>query len=81
MEMNLYEAIKDRKKYLSERKAKTWIYQTLKALDFMHRNGIFHRGRNACITTRVSAMMRTDETDLNTEKLIKDRKTKIANST
>ena len=43
MEMNLYEAIKDRKKYLSERKAKTWIYQTLKALDFMHRNGIFHR--------------------------------------
>ena len=43
MDMNLYEAIKDRKKYLSERKAKSWIYQTLKALDFMHRNGIFHR--------------------------------------
>ena len=41
--MNLYEAIKDRKKYLPERKAKSWIYQTLKALDFMHRNGIFHR--------------------------------------
>ena len=43
MDMNLYEAIKDRKKYLSARKAKNWIYQTLKALDFMHRNGIFHR--------------------------------------
>ena len=43
MDMNLYEAIKDRKKYLSERKAKNWIYQTLKALDYMHRNGIFHR--------------------------------------
>ena len=43
MEMNLYEAIKDRKKYLSERKTKMWIYQTLKALEFMHRNGIFHR--------------------------------------
>jgi len=43
MDMNLYEAIKDRKKYLSEKKAKSWIYQTLKALDFMHRNGIFHR--------------------------------------
>ena len=41
--MNLYEAIKDRKKYLSERKTKMWIYQTLKALEFMHRNGIFHR--------------------------------------
>ena len=43
MEMNLYEAIKDRKKYLSENKAKSWIFQTLKALEFMHRNGIFHR--------------------------------------
>jgi len=43
MEMNLYEAIKDRKKFLPEKKAKSWIYQTLKALEFMHRNGIFHR--------------------------------------
>ena len=43
MEMNLYEAIKDRKKYLPEKKAKSWIFQTLKALEFMHRNGIFHR--------------------------------------
>ena len=43
MDMNLYEAIKDRKKFLSEKKAKSWIYQTLKALEFMHRNGIFHR--------------------------------------
>ena len=43
MEKNLYEAIKDRKKFLSEKKAKSWIYQTLKALEFMHRSGIFHR--------------------------------------
>ena len=43
MEMNLYEAIKDRKIYLKEEKVKSWIYQTLKALDYMHRNGIFHR--------------------------------------
>ena len=43
MEMNLYEAIKDRRKYLSEKKAKLWIYQILKALDFIHKNGIFHR--------------------------------------
>ncbi len=41
--MNLYEAIEGRKKYLPEKKAKFWIYQTLKALDFMHKNGIFHR--------------------------------------
>ena len=43
MEMNLYEAIENRKKYLPEKKAKFWIYQTLKALEFMHKNGIFHR--------------------------------------
>lgn len=43
MEMNLYEAIKDRKKYLPEKIVKIWMYQILKALDFMHRNGIFHR--------------------------------------
>ena len=43
MEMNLYESIKDRKKYLSEKKVKLWMFQILKALDFMHRCGIFHR--------------------------------------
>ena len=43
MDMNLYEAIEGRKNYLPEKKAKFWIYQTLKALDFMHKNGIFHR--------------------------------------
>jgi serine/threonine protein kinase len=43
MDMNLYQAIKDRKKYLSEKEAKSWIYQTLKALDYMHKAGIFHR--------------------------------------
>ena len=43
MEMNLYEAIENRKKYLPEKKAKYWIYQILKALEYMHKNGIFHR--------------------------------------
>ena len=43
MEKNLYEAIEGRKKYLPEKNAKFWIYQTLKALEFMHKNGIFHR--------------------------------------
>ena len=41
--MNLYEAIKGRKKFLSEQKVKIWIFQVLKALNYMHRNGIFHR--------------------------------------
>ena len=43
MEMNLYEAIKDRRVLLPEKKCKLWMYQILKALDHMHRNGIFHR--------------------------------------
>ena len=43
MDMNLYEAIEGRKNYLPQKKVKFWIYQTLKALEFMHKNGIFHR--------------------------------------
>jgi len=43
MEMNLYEAIKGRQSYLPEQKVKMYIYQLLKAIEHMHRNGIFHR--------------------------------------
>mmetsp|Transcript_75752 Transcript_75752/g.239562 ORF Transcript_75752/g.239562 Transcript_75752/m.239562 type:complete len:568 (+) Transcript_75752:190-1893(+) len=43
MEMNLYEAIKGRRHYLPEMKVKQYMYEVLKALDHMHRNGIFHR--------------------------------------
>ena len=43
MEMNLYQAIEGRKKYLPEQKVKYWIYQTLRALETMHKKGIFHR--------------------------------------
>ena len=43
MEMNLYEAIKDRNTPVPEEKCKYWIYQILKSLEYMHRRGIFHR--------------------------------------
>jgi renal tumor antigen len=43
MDMNLYEAIKGRRHYLPENKVKHYTYEMLKALDHMHRNGIFHR--------------------------------------
>jgi len=43
MDMNLYEAIKGRRHYLPEDKVKQYMYELLKALDHMHRNGIFHR--------------------------------------
>jgi renal tumor antigen len=43
MEMNLYESIKGRPNYLPELRVKTQMFQLLKAIDHMHRNGIFHR--------------------------------------
>jgi renal tumor antigen len=43
MDMNLYEAVKGRRHYLPEDKVKRYMFELLKALDYMHRNGIFHR--------------------------------------
>jgi len=43
MDMNLYEAIKGRRHYLPDQKVKQYMYELMKALDHMHRNGIFHR--------------------------------------
>jgi len=43
MDMNFYEAIKGRRHYLPEVKVRQYTYAMLKALDHMHRNGIFHR--------------------------------------
>jgi serine/threonine protein kinase len=40
---NLYEKIKDRKQPLPTSLVKSYTYQLLKALEHMHRNGIFHR--------------------------------------
>ena len=42
-DMNLYEAIKDRKNYLKESLIQWYTYQLLKSLEFCHKNGIFHR--------------------------------------
>ena len=43
MDCNIYELIKGRTEYLSEDKVKNFMYQLLKAVDHMHKNGIFHR--------------------------------------
>lgn len=43
LDLNLYEVIKGRKNFLNESRCRQYTYQTLKALDHMHRNGIFHR--------------------------------------
>lgn len=39
----MYETIKGRPNYLPENRVKYYMYQLLKALEHMHRNGIFHR--------------------------------------
>ncbi|KAF6024165.1 MOK [Bugula neritina] len=43
LEMNIYEMIKGKRHYLPEKKVKNYMYQLLKSIDYMHRNGIFHR--------------------------------------
>lgn len=43
MEMNLYELIRGRTQYLPEDRIRKYMYQLLKAIDHMHRNGVFHR--------------------------------------
>lgn len=43
MDMNIYELIKGRTHYLPEETIKNYSYQILKAVDHMHRHGIFHR--------------------------------------
>ena len=43
MEMNIYELIRGRRQYLAEKNVKLYMYQLLKAMDHMHKNGVFHR--------------------------------------
>jgi renal tumor antigen len=43
MEMNLYEAIKDRSSYLPEGKVVKWMHELFLAMEFMHSRNIFHR--------------------------------------
>jgi len=43
MEMNIYELIRGRRQYLAEDKILHYMYQLMKSIDHMHRNGIFHR--------------------------------------
>ncbi|XP_069772513.1 MAPK/MAK/MRK overlapping kinase-like isoform X3 [Narcine bancroftii] len=43
MDMNIYELIRGRRNPLPESKIRSYMYQLCKSLDYMHRNGIFHR--------------------------------------
>ncbi|XP_060525252.1 MAPK/MAK/MRK overlapping kinase-like isoform X2 [Cylas formicarius] len=43
MDMSLYDYLKSRRRGLTERKAKEYLYQLLRGLEHLHRNGLFHR--------------------------------------
>jgi renal tumor antigen len=43
MDMNIYELIRGRRQYLPEGRIKMFMYQLVRSMDHMHRNGIFHR--------------------------------------
>ena len=43
LEQNVYQMIKDRDKKLPESKVRNVMYQVLQGLNYMHKNGFFHR--------------------------------------
>lgn len=43
MDMSLYDFFKDRKRPLSEKRCKNYLYQMVLGLQHLHRSGIFHR--------------------------------------
>ena len=43
MDMNVYELIRGRRHYVPEDRTTVYMYQLMKSIDHMHRNGIFHR--------------------------------------
>ena len=43
MDMNMYECLKNKKNPLTSSKIKFYMFQVLRAIEFMHRKGIFHR--------------------------------------
>ena len=57
MDQNLYELIRGRRHYLRADLIRSYVYQLLKALEHMHRKGIFHRDIKArhTHTTRPSS--------------------------
>ena len=52
MDMNIYELIRGRRQYLQEQRIKNYMYQLLKSMDHMHRNGSTRASRAATATAR-----------------------------
>jgi renal tumor antigen len=50
MDMNIYELIRGRRQYLQEQRIKNYMFQLLKSMDHMHRNG----SASACAASLVA---------------------------
>jgi serine/threonine protein kinase len=42
-ECNLYQLMKDRDKFFPESRVRSWCYQILQGLAYVHKHGFFHR--------------------------------------
>lgn len=56
MDMNIYEMIRNRKRYVEKEDVRDLMWQLMKAVNHMHQNGIFHRDikpENVLVTEKV----------------------------
>ncbi|XP_053696637.1 MAPK/MAK/MRK overlapping kinase-like [Sabethes cyaneus] len=62
MDMSMYDYIKNRKRCLSEKRVRRFLYQIVCGLHHLHRNGIFHRDiKPENILIKISNKMRDNE--------------------
>lgn len=43
LERNVYQCIKERDRYFPEKRVRSWLWQVVQALAYLHRSGFFHR--------------------------------------
>ena len=54
MDMNIYELIRGRSHYVAEERIRRYMYQLIKAMDHMHKAGIFHMYKSCPLSWHVS---------------------------
>lgn len=47
---NLYQLMKDRTTYIPESRIRSWCYQILQGLSYIHKHGYFHRDMKPGLT-------------------------------
>lgn len=51
---NLYQLVKDRTTYIPESRIRSWCYQILQGLAYIHKHGYFHRDMKPGLTAILS---------------------------